>query len=129
MLKADRTHLSALMQCFPGGSITGAPKFRAMEIIEQLEPHTRGPYTGSMGYMGFNQMSQWNILIRTAIRTDEELILHVGSGIVADSDPEAEFQETEDKAAGWRQALYNTRPVDTLSHAQRQNAGQPPHQT
>ena len=129
MLKADRTHLSALMQCFPGGSITGAPKFRAMEIIEQLEPHTRGPYTGSMGYMGFNQMSQWNILIRTAIRTDEELILHVGSGIVADSDPEAEFQETEDKAAGWRQALYNTRPVDILSHAQRQNAGQPPHQT
>ena len=49
---------------FSGGSITGAPKFRAMEIIEQLEPHTRGPYTGSMGYMGFNQMSQWNILIR-----------------------------------------------------------------
>ena len=100
-----------------------------MEIIEQLEPHTRGPYTGSMGYMGFNQMSQWNILIRTAIRTDEELILHVGSGIVADSDPEAEFQETEDKAAGWRQALYNNRHRDILSHAQRRNARQPPHQT
>jgi anthranilate/para-aminobenzoate synthase component I len=72
-----------------------------MEIIEALEPETRGPYTGSMGYLGFNQTSQLNIIIRTAIKHRENISLHVGAGIVADSDPEAEFQETEDKAAGF----------------------------
>ena len=100
-----------------------------MKSSNNSSPTPEVPIPAAWVTWGFNQMSQWNILIRTAIRTDKELILHVGSGIVADSDPEAEFQETEDKAAGWRQALYNTRPVDTLSHAQRQNAGQPPHQT
>lgn len=100
-LKKEISHLKALYHCFPGGSITGAPKFRAMEIIEALEPETRGPYTGSMGYLGFNQTSQLNIIIRTAIKHRENISLHVGAGIVADSDPEAEFQETEDKAAGF----------------------------
>lgn len=100
-LKKELSHLKALYHCFPGGSITGAPKFRAMEIIEALEPETRGPYTGSMGYLGFNRTSQLNIIIRTAIKQRESISLHVGAGIVADSDPEAEFQETEDKAAGF----------------------------
>ena len=115
------------MQCFPGGSITGAPKFRAMEIIEQLEPHTRGPYTGSMGYMGFNQMSQWNILILRHC-TDEELILHVGreSSQIRIQKPNSRKQRTK-QLAGDRP--FTTLPVDILSHAQRQNAGQPPHQT
>lgn len=100
-LRRDISHLRALYHCFPGGSITGAPKFRAMEIIETLEPETRGPYTGSMGYLGFNQTSQLNIIIRTAVKQQNRISLHVGAGIVADSDPEAEFQETEDKAAGF----------------------------
>ena len=101
ILRKDISHMKALYHCFPGGSITGAPKFRAMEIIEALEPQTRGPYTGSMGYLGFNQTSQLNIIIRTAIKHHDHISLHVGAGIVADSDPEAEFQETEDKAAGF----------------------------
>jgi anthranilate/para-aminobenzoate synthase component I len=74
-----------------------------------------------MGYLGFNKMSQWNILIRTAIRTHRELTLHVGSGIVADSDPESEFQETQDKAAGWLRALeglpQSTRPIHPTTQA------------
>ena len=104
-LQKDCSHLKALASCFPGGSITGAPKFRAMEIIEGLEPMTRGPYTGSMGYLGFNKTSRLNIIIRTAVKQGNQLSLHVGAGIVADSVPEAEFQETEDKAAGFLAAF------------------------
>ena len=101
MLKKDCSHLNALSSCFPGGSITGAPKIRAMEIIDSLEPETRGPYTGSMGYLGFNKTSRLNIIIRTAVKQGNQLSLHVGAGIVADSDPVAEYQETEHKAAGF----------------------------
>jgi para-aminobenzoate synthetase component I len=104
-LKKECSHLKALSSCFPGGSITGAPKIRAMEIIENLEPKTRGPYTGSMGYLGFNKASRLNIMIRTAVKQGNQLSLHVGAGIVADSDPVAEFQETEDKAAGFLAAF------------------------
>ena len=115
ILRKDVSHLKALYHCFPGGSITGAPKFRAMEIIEALEPQTRGPYTGSMGYLGFNQTSQLNIIIRTAVKHRENISLHVGAGIVADSDPEAEFQETEDKAAGFFASFAS---LNTLSENQ-----------
>ena len=69
-LRTDVTHFAALASCFPGGSITGAPKFRAMEIIDELEPIARGPYTGCHGYLGFNRESQLSITIRTAIRKD-----------------------------------------------------------
>ena len=104
-LRDDVTHLSALASCFPGGSITGAPKVRAMEIIEELEPVTRGPYTGCLGYLGFNRESQLAIAIRTAVCLPERTCLHVGAGIVAESDPEAEHAETLAKAAGFRLAL------------------------
>ena len=66
-LRPEQTHFSAFASCFPGGSVTGAPKIRAMEIIDELEPVTRGPYTGAIGYLGFNRESQLNIAIRTAI--------------------------------------------------------------
>ncbi|MEW6161072.1 MAG: anthranilate synthase component I family protein, partial [Verrucomicrobiota bacterium] len=66
-LREDVTHFAAFAACFPGGSITGAPKFRAMQIIDELEPTTRGPYTGALGYLGFNRESQLSIIIRTAI--------------------------------------------------------------
>ena len=66
-LRTDVTHFAALASCFPGGSITGAPKFRAMEIIDELEPIARGPYCGCHGYLGFNRESQLSITIRTAI--------------------------------------------------------------
>ena len=104
-LRSDTTHLQAFARCFPGGSITGAPKIRAMEIIEELEPVTRGPYTGALGYLGFNRESQISILIRTAICQPERTHFHVGAGIVADSEPESEFDETLAKAAGFSAAL------------------------
>ena len=69
-LRRDVTHFAALASCFPGGSITGAPKIRAMEIIDELEPVTRGPYTGALGYLGFNRESQLSITIRSALCMD-----------------------------------------------------------
>ena len=104
-LRPELSHLDALRACFPGGSITGVPKFRAMEIIDELEPVTRGPYTGSIGYLGFNRESQFNIAIRTAIVRQEHVWFQVGAGIVADSDPEMEYDETLAKAAGFEAAL------------------------
>lgn len=104
-LRDDVTHFSAFASCFPGGSITGAPKIRAMEIIDELEPVTRGPYTGALGYLGFNRESQVSIIIRTAIRTAEQIHFHVGAGIVADSQPAAEYDETLAKARGFLNAL------------------------
>ena len=98
-LRKDVTHFAAFASCFPGGSITGAPKFRAMEIIDELEPVSRGPYCGAIGYLGFNRESQLSIAIRTAICKDGEAHFNVGAGIVADSDPAAEYEETLAKAA------------------------------
>jgi len=104
-LRAGATHFDAFASCFPGGSITGAPKIRAMEIIDELEPVTRGPYTGCIGYLGFNRESQLNIAIRTAVCTEDRAWFHVGAGIVADSAPSAEYEETMAKAAGFLAAL------------------------
>ncbi len=99
-LRPEVDHVGALRACFPGGSITGAPKKRAQEIIAELEPEPRGLYTGAIGWFGFNGESQFNIAIRTAIVEDGCAHFHVGAGIVADSIPEKEWQETLDKAAG-----------------------------
>ena len=111
-LRSDVTHFAALASAFPGGSITGAPKFRAMEIIDELEPIARGPYCGSLGYLGFNRESQLSISIRTAIHKDGTAYFHVGAGIVADSIPEAEYEETLAKARGFLAALdLQTQPA------------------
>lgn len=99
-LRADADVVSALHACFPGGSITGAPKKRAMEIIADLETVPRGLYCGAMGYLGYNGECQMNIVIRTLVREGETLHYHVGAGIVADSDAENEYQETLQKAQG-----------------------------
>jgi para-aminobenzoate synthetase component 1 len=104
-LRAGSTHVSALASCFPGGSITGAPKIRAMEIIDELEPVTRGPYTGAIGYLGFNRQSQASIAIRTAICRGGQVYFHVGAGIVVDSVPEMEYAETMAKAGGFLAAI------------------------
>jgi para-aminobenzoate synthetase component 1 len=95
---ASITDLVAAM--FPGGSITGAPKIRAMEIIAELEPTVRGPYCGSLGYIGSDGNMDWNILIRTLTASRGWWQFQVGGGIVADSVPEAEEEETWTKAAG-----------------------------
>ncbi|TGE32340.1 aminodeoxychorismate synthase component I [Desulfosporosinus sp. Sb-LF] len=87
-----------LQAVFPGGSITGAPKIRSMEILEELEPFKRGIYTGSIGYMGFDGAWDFNIVIRTILLKDGKAYIHVGGGIVADSIPEDEYNETLDKA-------------------------------
>ncbi len=101
-LVPEQDALSALAACFPGGSITGAPKKRAMEIIHELEQKARGIYCGAIGWLGFNGESEFNIAIRTLVRDGHKLSYHVGAGIVADSVPEQEYQETLDKAEGIR---------------------------
>jgi para-aminobenzoate synthetase component 1 len=112
-LRKDVTHFAAFGSCFPGGSVTGAPKFRAMEIIDELEPVSRGPYTGALGYLGFNRESQLSITIRTAICREGVACFHTGAGIVADSNPEAEYEETLAKAAGFVAALNHQRAKTT----------------
>ena len=104
-LRPEMTHLAAFAACFPGGSVTGAPKYRAMEIIDELEPVSRGPYCGAIGYLGFNRESQLSIAIRTAICHLGVVHFNVGAGIVADSHPEAEYEETLAKARGFLSAL------------------------
>ncbi len=110
-LHPERTHFAAFASCFPGGSITGAPKIRAMEIIDELEPITRGPYTGALGYLGFNRESQLSIIIRTAICREQTAYFNVGAGIVADSIPTAEYDETLAKAGGFLAALECVSPA------------------
>jgi para-aminobenzoate synthetase component 1 len=104
-LRPGLTHFGAFASCFPGGSITGAPKFRAMEIIDELEPVSRGPYCGAIGYLGFNRESQLSIAIRTAVCLEGQVHFSVGAGIVADSNPEAEYAETMAKAGGFMGAV------------------------
>jgi para-aminobenzoate synthetase component I len=104
-LRSGVTHFAAFASCFPGGSISGAPKIRAMEIIDELEPITRGTYTGAAGYLGFNRESQLSILIRAAVCRESVAYFHVGAGIVADSDCAAEYAETLAKARGFFAAL------------------------
>lgn len=108
-LRPEIHAIEALKACFPGGSITGAPKKRAREIIAELEPISRGLYTGAIGCFGFNGESRFNIAIRTAIREQDSLHFHVGAGIVADSVPEKEWEETLHKAAGLLETFNGTR--------------------
>ena len=104
-LRRDADRIDLLKSCFPGGSITGAPKIRAMELIDELEPTDRGVYTGAIGYFGFDGTMDLNIAIRTCILKEGRAYFHVGGGIVADSEPEAEYQETLDKASSWLAVL------------------------
>jgi para-aminobenzoate synthetase component 1 len=104
-LRADRDVIDLLRATFPGGSITGAPKIRAMEIIDELEPVARGVYTGAIGYIGFDGSTDLNIAIRTMVIKDGVASFHVGGGIVADSDPAWEYEETLHKGAAMTRVL------------------------
>ncbi len=104
-LRADATPVQAIQAVFPGGTITGCPKVRCMEIIAELEGEGRGFYTGSMGYLGLDGSLDLNILIRTMLVDAETFTFRTGAGIVADSEPTRELQETEDKARGLLLAL------------------------
>jgi para-aminobenzoate synthetase component 1 len=104
-LLEGRDALDALEACFPGGSITGAPKRRAMQIIDELEPHRREVYCGAIGYATPSGRLDMNIPIRTTLVANGELRFYAGGGIVADSTPEDEFEETETKVAAIRRAI------------------------
>ncbi len=99
VLAEDQQALDLLRSCFPGGSITGAPKIRSMEIIEELEPHRRGVYCGAIGYIGFNGNMDTNIAIRTLVHSEGTIRFWAGGGIVNDSVADDEYQECFDKAA------------------------------
>ena len=104
-LREDKDRIDLLKAAFPGGSITGAPKVRAMEIIDELEPTRRSVYTGSIGYLSFDGNLDLNIAIRTFLIRGNRVYFQVGGAVVYDSDPEAEYQETLDKARALIQAL------------------------
>jgi para-aminobenzoate synthetase component I len=104
-LKEGAGPIDVVRAVFPGGSITGAPKIRAMEIIDELEPSRRGLYTGSVGYFSRGGSSAFNIAIRTILVEGDRASFQVGGGIVADSDPEAEYAETLHKGRGLREVL------------------------
>ncbi|MCB9482679.1 MAG: aminodeoxychorismate synthase component I [Dehalococcoidia bacterium] len=108
--RADASLEEVLRATFPGGSITGAPKVRALEIIDELEPTVRGVYTGSIGYVSAHGRLDFNIAIRTITLADGVAHLHVGGAIVHDSDPELEYAETMHKARGMARALGVTLP-------------------
>jgi para-aminobenzoate synthetase component 1 len=112
VLYQGKDHISCLKACFPGGSITGAPKIRSMEIIEELEPIRRKVYTGSIGYIGFNRETDLNIAIRTVLLLNGNAYFQTGGGIVADSDPEAEYNETLFKARAMFSALNNEKKLN-----------------
>lgn len=104
-LKEHATGFDLLRAMFPGGTITGVPKIRCMEIIEELEPVRRGPYTGSMGYISWSGDLDFNILIRTLVMRNGKGYLQVGAGIVADSEPAREYEETIHKAQAFLSAF------------------------
>jgi anthranilate/para-aminobenzoate synthase component I len=99
-LAPGRDAFDVLQAAFPGGSITGAPKIRAMQILDQLEPVPRGPYTGALGWIGPDGAMASSIVIRTFVADGRTLSLHVGGGITYRSDPAAEWEETVAKARG-----------------------------
>ncbi|HEY40685.1 MAG TPA: aminodeoxychorismate synthase component I [Dehalococcoidia bacterium] len=109
-LRKGKNGIDLLKASFPGGSITGAPKVRAMEIIDELEPTRRSVYTGSIGYLGFDGNIDLNIVIRTFIVKDGKAYFQVGGAVVYDSDPEAEYRETLDKGRALINALNMTVP-------------------
>ena len=106
-LRQGMAAIDLLKACFPGGSITGAPKLRSMEIIEELEPNRRGIYCGAIGYIGFDGNMDTNIAIRTAIYSHQEMRFYAGGGIVADSECEKEYRETWDKASSMLQLVQH----------------------
>jgi len=126
--RADAGIADAVAAVFPGGTITGAPKPRTMEIIDEVERTRRGPYTGSIGVFGFDRRATLNMTIRTLVRHEGEYRLRVGSGIVHDSEPEREYAETLDKARalvtavdealGEQASLTVERPTDPVGGAQ-----------
>jgi len=123
-LADNRTSVDLLRGCFPGGSITGAPKLRAMQIIEELEPHRRGLYCGAIGYIGFDGNMDTNIAIRTAVYSHGEIRFWAGGGIVADSEMHKEYRETWDKASSMLQLMQYFADKTTRQESEKYNSQQ-----
>ena len=104
-LKKGKTSFDLLKATFPAGTVSGAPKIRAMQIINELEPEKRGPYAGSLGYFSFNGDMDMCITIRTLFSDGKKIYLQAGAGIVKDSVPEKEYQETVNKAKALFKAI------------------------
>jgi anthranilate synthase component I len=104
-LQAGKSAFDALRSCLPAGTLSGAPKVRAMEIIDELEPHRRGPYGGAVGYIDFGGNMDTCIALRTMVIHGQTVYLQAGAGVVADSVPEMEREETMNKAMGLLRAL------------------------
>jgi anthranilate synthase component 1 len=98
----------ALRACLPAGTVSGAPKVRAMQIIDELEPHRRGPYAGAVGYVDFSGNMDTCIALRTIVFQEQTAYVQAGAGIVADSVPSNEYQETQNKARGLLKAIEIT---------------------
>jgi anthranilate synthase component 1 len=110
-LSPAQTPFDALLAAFPAGTVSGAPKIRAMQLIDTLEAESRGPYAGAVGYLSFSGNLDACITIRTLVRAAGELSVSAGAGIVADSDPAAEQVETENKAGALLQAARLARAL------------------
>jgi len=104
-LAEEKTAVDALMQCFPAGTVSGAPKIRAMQIIDEMEPTKRGVYAGAVGYFDYSGNMDTCIAIRTMVVTGNKVYIQAGAGIVADSIAENEFEETVNKAGALVKAL------------------------
>ena len=104
-LAADKSPFDLFVSAFPAGTVSGAPKIRAMQIISELEPQKRGLYAGAIGYFGYNGNLDTCIVIRTIVMKNDRVFIHAGAGIVADSDPELEYQETLNKARAMFRAV------------------------
>ena len=105
----------ALQACLPAGTVSGAPKVRAMEIIDELEPHRRGPYAGAVGYVDFNGNMDTCIALRTIVVQGDKAYVQAGAGIVADSVPANEWQETLNKARGLLKAIELAQPPEVVN--------------
>ena len=104
-LEKDKSVYDVMRACFPAGTVSGAPKIRAMQIIEELEPARRGPYAGAVGYFGFSGNMDLCINIRTVVIKGRQAFIQAGAGIVADSIPEHEYEETCNKARAMMKAI------------------------
>jgi len=116
-LAADKDAFDALRACLPAGTVSGAPKVRAMEIIDELEPHRRGPYAGAVGYIDYSGNMDTCIALRTLVVTGSRAYVQVGAGLVADSDPATEYQETLSKARGLLKAIEITERRSQETHS------------
>jgi anthranilate synthase component 1 len=108
VLRKDKDSFDLFMSSFPAGTVTGAPKIRAMEILSELEPGGRGPYAGAVGYFGFSGNMDFCITIRTITIVNNRLSIQAGAGIVADSSPEEEYRETLRKTGAMFKAIEET---------------------